>query len=138
MEDSWNILDSIRTFELYRRQIHFKAFENSRLFWDSLKDYQYEGIEDIRDFICNLTAKHNLISTYANNLDFSVQKANTIANENNNKSNRKGIICNKILASLDSNVCTNMLRLKTGIECEISHLAMVLEQMSNELKTLWM
>ena len=138
MEESWNILDSLRTFELHRRQTHFKAFENSRLFWDALKEYQNEGVDDVRDFICNLTLKHNLLCSYASNLELSIQRANALANESVNKSKRKGIACNKVLASLDENVCTNILNLKAGIEKEIVHLATVLECLCTELKTLWM
>ena len=64
MEDHWNIVDEIRSYELNRRVTDYKSFATSYLYWSELKLYQYEHCIDMKTYIENLTYKYEYIHSH--------------------------------------------------------------------------
>jgi hypothetical protein len=126
IDDKWSFADAIRYNELERREKQFKSYYNSFVYWEVLRDYQLECVEDMNDLVKNWAGKvlpmHTFVNAYrsyistANKIDSAVFPSLHPVEE------RLGKMCQKVLLSADDLMLQNMESLKCGIEEQVIEL----------------
>jgi len=124
MDESWNLRDSLSARELERRQTKFRELSSAVLYWNELREYQTDGMEDLFNFCASLGVKAELMAGFAANLGEMVgtmRKPSPFSEVPLHPlSERMGVICGEKLLAVDDAYLESVRRLRGGLEHEIS------------------
>lgn len=126
MDDKWDLLDALRFREFERRQKQLRSFSNTATYWEELRAFQLECVEDVSNFTTSLAGKISplkaFISAYRGYLSESAKPCPFSEGSIHPVGERLGEVCKKIIFAADDAVLQSMDSLCSGIETQIVEL----------------